>query len=519
MHLNYYFLRQLVPRLAEKLEGTRLSAAFSQDKDEIILEFESDGSIKLTIRAIFKPEFTCLFFPDKFERARANSIDLFKDLHGLRVRAAFVYENERAFALEFDEGNKLVFKLFGNRSNLLHFAPDGSLKTIFNRRLLADLTLEEPALHKPAPHTFDRFVSMNGDYRKMFPTFGKLVCHYLAGLVADQSSLQEKWIAVQTVLSELDSNRYYLTESGGRLALSLLPAGDVRQTYTDPVEAVNAFCISYFRTGNLQNEKEQAAKRLLKRIQQTENYLTSAYEKLSEISDTGKNEQYASLIMANLHNVEPRAEFLEVISFYTDKPVRIKLKPDLSPARNAENYFRKAKNEKQELARLQDNIEAREAALNQMNTWLSEIEKLSSVKELRAFLNQQGLSGHENGPASGKAGKFREETFLGYRILIGKNARNNDELTLKHAGKDDLWLHAKDVSGSHVVIRHVPGRNFPATVIERAAELAAWHSKRRNDSLCPVIVTPRKYVRKGKGMPAGAVSVEKESVVMVVPRE
>lgn len=518
MHLNYYFLRKLVPRLAGKLEGTRLSAAFSQDRDEIILEFESEGTIKLTIRAILKPEFTCLFFPDKFERARANSIDLFKDLHGLGVRSAFVYENERAFALEFDGGDKLVFKLFGNRSNLLHFAPDGCLKTIFNRRLLADLTLEERSLHKPASPAFDTFVSVNGDYRKMFPTFGKLVFHYLAGLIPGHSSLEEKWIAARNVLSELDSNHYYLTEFEGRLALSLLPAGDIRQTYTDPVEAVNAFCISYFRTGNLQNEKEQATKRLLKRIQQTENYLASAYEKLSEISDTGKNEQYASLIMANMHNMEPRAEFLEVISFYTDKPVRIKLKPDLSPARNAENYFRKAKNEKQELARLQDNIEAREAALSQMKTWLSEIEKLSTVKDLRTFLKQQGLSGQESGSASGQTGKFREETFLGYRIFIGKNARNNDELTLKLAGKDDLWLHAKDVSGSHVVIRHIPGRNFPAAVIERAAELAAWHSKRRNDSLCPVIVTPRKFVRKAKGMPAGAVVVEKESVVMVVPK-
>ena len=519
MHLNYYFLKKLVPRLAERLTGTRLSAAFSQDKDEIILEFESEGAIKLTIRAILKTGFTCLFFPDRFERARANSIDLFKDLHGQKVDRLFVYENERAFALEFGGGDKLVFKLFGNRSNLLYFAPDGSLKNIFNRRLLGDLTLEEASLHKPALHTFDRFVSLEGDYRKMFPTFGKLAYQYLAGLLPVQSSPEEKWIAVQKVLSELDSDRYYLSETEGRLALSLLPAGDIRQTYTDPIQAVNAFCLSYFRTGNLQHEKDQAAKRLLKRVQQTESYLASAYGKLAEISDAGKNEQYANLIMANLHQVEPRAEFLEVISFYTGEPVKIKLKADLSAARNAENYFRKAKNEKQELARLQENIEAREAALDQMKIWLSEIEKQSAVKDLRAFLKQHGLSGQEGGQASGKAGKFREETFLGYRIFIGKNAKNNDELTLKLAGKEDLWLHAKDVSGSHVIIRHIPGRNFPAVVIERAAELAAWHSKRRNDSLCPVIVTPRKFVRKGKGMPAGAVSVEKESVVMVVPRE
>jgi predicted ribosome quality control (RQC) complex YloA/Tae2 family protein len=69
-----------------------------------------------------------------------------------------------------------------------------------------------------------------------------------------------------------------------------------------------------------------------------------------------------------------------------------------------------------------------------------------------------------------------------------------------------------------VIIKNQPGKKFPSTVIERAAELAAFYSKRKTDSLCPVIVTPKKYVRKLKGMPEGAVIVDKEDVVMVVPR-
>ena len=85
------------------------------------------------------------------------------------------------------------------------------------------------------------------------------------------------------------------------------------------------------------------------------------------------------------------------------------------------------------------------------------------------------------------------------------------------AAKNDLWLHARDVSGSHVIVREKPGQKFREPVIEKVAQLAAWHSKRRTDSLCPVIYTPRKYVRKMKGAPAGQVVVEKEQVVMVVP--
>ena len=113
---------------------------------------------------------------------------------------------------------------------------------------------------------------------------------------------------------------------------------------------------------------------------------------------------------------------------------------------------------------------------------------------------------------------YREVEFNGYKIWIGKNAQSNDTLTLKYGYKEDLWLHAKDVSGSHVLIKHQSGKVFPKDVIERAAQLAAYYSKRKNESLCPVAMTSRKYVRKRKGDPPGAVVVEREEVIMVEPK-
>src|SRR5258708_38170770 len=100
----------------------------------------------------------------------------------------------------------------------------------------------------------------------------------------------------------------------------------------------------------------------------------------------------------------------------------------------------------------------------------------------------------------------------------GKKEGKKDTLTLHHAFKEDLWLHAKDVAGYHVLIKHQAGKPFPKDVIERAAELAAYYSKRKNESLCPVAVTPKKFVRKRKGDPVGAVVVERENVIMVTPR-
>jgi predicted ribosome quality control (RQC) complex YloA/Tae2 family protein len=119
-------------------------------------------------------------------------------------------------------------------------------------------------------------------------------------------------------------------------------------------------------------------------------------------------------------------------------------------------------------------------------------------------------------------GKEQEELFRkfeidDFEILVGKSAKNNDLLTQKYSYKEDLWLHARDVAGSHVLIKYKAGKIFPKQVIEKAAQLAAYYSKRKSDTLCPVIVTPKKYVRKPKGALEGQVLVEREEVLLVKP--
>ena len=105
------------------------------------------------------------------------------------------------------------------------------------------------------------------------------------------------------------------------------------------------------------------------------------------------------------------------------------------------------------------------------------------------------------------------------KIWIGKNAKSNDEVTTR-AHKEDVWLHARGVGGSHVVIRMENNKNLPPkNIIKKAAAVAAWNSKARGSSLAPVIYTKRKYVSKPKGAPAGTVRVQREEVEMVEPHK
>jgi predicted ribosome quality control (RQC) complex YloA/Tae2 family protein len=207
---------------------------------------------------------------------------------------------------------------------------------------------------------------------------------------------------------------------------------------------------------------------------------------------------------------------VELYDFYRDKPIRIALNSSLSPAQNAENYYRKSKNFSKELAHWQSNLDRKEQALEDLFTQESQVQMAETRKQLKPFLKL--LSQQSPMAAAPAEIPFKEFAVDGWVIWVGKSAKNNDLLTLKYAKKFDLWLHARDVAGSHVIIRNPNQQKVPDYVIEKAAGVAAYFSKRQHDTLCPVIVTPKKYVRKTRDLLAGQVIVDREeSVVLVAP--
>jgi predicted ribosome quality control (RQC) complex YloA/Tae2 family protein len=521
VHQNYYFLKQLAPRLNQELAGKKFVEAFSQEKDEIVLVFAASQVDEVLqnpffIKATLRPDFACLSFPDKFDRARRNSVNLFTHLYDQPILHVRVFHNERAIEIIFKSGEVLVLKLFGNRSNLISFDKDGVVSQLFNNKLATDYTLALNTLDRPIDQSFEAYVNQGLRFEPLFPTFGKLVNTYLNGLLQDITIPEKRWEIVQSVLSQLNNPVFYITKIELVPVLSLLEIGEVINSYHDPIDALNAYYYAFIRLTGIEKEKAEILRILRKRISQTDNYLENTFKKLIELEEGTKNDEIANILMANLHQIPERAESVELYNFYNDQPIKIRLKKDLTPQKTAEGYYRKSKNEKIEIARLHDSLQARETEKEKMEGYVKSIESIELLRELRTFIKSNGLGGG-NTVSVEQADLFKKVDFMGFSILIGKNAKNNDLLTKQYAHKEDLWLHARDVTGSHVIIKHQAGKKFPAPVIERAAQLAAWHSKRRTDSLCPVIVTPKKYVRKPKGLPEGAVVIDKEDVIMVVP--
>ena len=521
MHNNYYFLRQLTPPLSNTLVGGVLVEIFSQNRNELILGFSlaTPHHPSFYIKAHLESTFCCLQFPEAFHRAKKNSVDLFPEVAGATVLHLRQFENERSFSIQLqsEDGTvyELLFKMHGNRSNVVLFRQQQAI-TLFKSSLSRDFSLSLEELDRSLEVTQNAFKLANGAPSKLYPTLGKLPKYYLHERQYDTLSREQQWNTLQRMIQQLEHpSSFYLTLVENELHLSLLPLGEIQEQYQDPLAAINAFFLRYTKENRLLSLRKQLTQRLTKDSKQTESNLRRSQQRLQQLTTGLSYQQTADLIMANLHAIPPASSQVTLHDFYHQEDVTIKLNPKLSPQKSAESYYRKAKNQKIEVAELEKNIRRREERLLVLLTQLEEIEAIDSPRALQSYAEEHGLT--TPSAASSAPLPYRHLLIEGFDVYIGKSAKSNDTLLRQQAQKDDLWLHAKDVSGSHVLIKQRGKQPFPTPVIEKAAQLAAYYSKRKSDSLAPVIYTPSKYVRKGKNMPAGAVRVEREEVILVEP--
>ena len=512
MQNNFHFLRQLTSRLSVVLADAVVSECYSQERAELLVRFEThQGSMH--IRANLSPAFVCVSFPRDFQRARKNSVDLFPTLIGHRVTGIVQHQYDRSFTIQFSHGLSLLFKLHGNRSNILLYA-DGQQREMFRTNLDADRTLSPDQLDRPIDTSYQAFVQNQHRLPSLYFTFGKIPWLYLNERGFKDDGIDTRWNAVQKVFGLLEQPRYYITLLDGKITFSLLPVGDVQQQYDDPIVAVTEFSQRYRSREGFEQEYIKIETWIKKKIALASDTGQRARQRLSSLETYDKFKVWADLLMANLH-VVPDGDRVVLPNFYNDnKPEEIRLQRDLPLQKNASAYYAKSKKQQIEIRHLKTMIAQKQHELNSLR---DDLEALSQMQDLKAVRSLAARHPPRTGTDESEATPFHETDFMGFRILVGKNAQANDIMLQRYAYKDDLWLHARDVSGSHVLIKHQSGKVIPKPVIERAAQLAAWYSKRKTDTLCPVSVTPRKYVRKRKGDPAGAVVVERETVMLVQP--
>jgi len=507
MHNNFYLLKRLSFELNEKLRGKTLVEAFSQNKDELILGFSISPEDDFFIKANLSSSFSCLSFIDNFARSKRNSINLFETLIGLEIKSVRYFLNERSFYLDFGS-HKLVVKLFGRFSNVILFEGEQPI-FLFNQQFEEDSTKSFSAYHKDIDQSQEAYVK-NG-FHETFPTLrggieNELKVSGLFDLALDSQFQKVEELTESFLHKDI---KVGLSQNKWKLTLMDTPLEE-EYSFTEATEALTFFYNKYIADKSLVECKSKLIREkngILKKLQKT---VIQQESRLNKIENGTPEKEIADIIMANLHQIPERATEVDLFDFYRNETIKIFLKKDLNSQKNAERYYRRSKNAHLEKEKLEQNNKGVLAKIEILKKELAVIEEAKTYKELKAFIKEEKGNKKEESP-------FKAFEKEGFKIWVGRNSKNNDLLTLKYAHKDDLWLHAKDVSGSHVVIKVQSGKTTPQTVIEFAAELAAYYSKRKTDSLCPVTVTSKKFVRKVKGSPAGSVVVEKEDVILVEP--
>jgi predicted ribosome quality control (RQC) complex YloA/Tae2 family protein len=229
--------------------------------------------------------------------------------------------------------------------------------------------------------------------------------------------------------------------------------------------------------------------------------------------------QLGHLLKANLYRAKKGQNSLSVLDFEGNETA-IPLDPRRTPIANMERFYTKAKRLKRAAPKIEKRREEAQAQRTHVADLLDEIEeaepgRLEMIeKEIRKAFPFAARRVRSKKARQDARLPFREYTISdGRPARVGRSAKDNDELTLRHAGPNDLWLHARGRSGSHVVVPMGRGEDPTPELLIDAAHLAAHFSDARNDSDVDVVYTKRRYVQKPKGAALGSVRLLKEKTI------
>ena len=246
-------------------------------------------------------------------------------------------------------------------------------------------------------------------------------------------------------------------------------------------------------------------------INRTTNKINAQRRELAACEDREQLRIKGDLLQANLYRVERGAESVTVENFYDENNalLTIKLNPAISPAQNAQRFYKDYNRAKTAEQILTVQIKKAEEELKYLDTLSDALARASSEKELnqiRVEFMEQGYIKRPKTAAKKPAAlpPLEYVTSDGFKVLVGRNNRQNDILTIKTANKRDLWFHTKDIAGSHTILI-TEGREVPESSIIEAARIAAYHSKARGSSNVPVDYTLVKHVSKPNGAKPGMV--------------
>ncbi len=470
------------------------------------------------------------------------------------IEFSFETLNELGFTL----GKKLIFEIMGKHSNIILVDTESgnivdaikrvSIDTSRARQVLPGMRYEYPPAQDKIGFdelTFEEFAALQPSSKIYLNTIGGIspaISRELADRVLNRGK-QEAFEFIEAASQIGDTSETTLARASRQEIKPVIYYEDKECTKPLDYHVMNlseleesaysrhfdsmSECIDSFFSGKVNSSLvKQRSHDLYKKVQAMYDKAVLKKQKLSEDLISAQDSEYLRLygeiLTANLHAVKPGASKVRLMNYYDGSEIEIPLDTRFSASKNAQIYFKKYGKSKTAIKEKTSQLKETQADIDYLDSVLSfldEPENSDDIEAVRAELVEGGYLKPRK--LKGKALKLkpsphRYKSPSGFDILVGRNNKENDLLTLKTASKSDIWLHTKDIPGSHVILK-TDGENATADDIYCAAAIAAWHSKAKSSANVAVDYVPVRYVKKPSGAKPGMVIFTNNHTVYIDP--
>ncbi|MEH7254329.1 NFACT RNA binding domain-containing protein [Neobacillus niacini] len=561
MSFDGLFTKAMVAELAHALKGGRINKVHQPYKNEVILTIRANGvnqkllfsahpsyaRVQLTHEAYENPSEPPMF-----------CMLLRKHIEGYILENVYQFENDRMIIFEIKGRNEigdvsykqLIIEIMGRHSNIIlvdktrNIILDSVKHVSFAVNSHRAILPGQPYIYPPEQNKQNPFSAVEDDVlRKIDFNSGKLD-RQIVEQFAGTSPLFAKEVIFQCGIA----NRVTIPTTfiqmiqridKGQLDPAIMATGNKEVFYLFPLEHVKGVAKSfstlsemldrfYFGKAERDRVKQQGhdiERLILNEKEKNEKKIEKLADTLREAEKAEQLQRYGELLTANLYAAKKGMKVIEVIDYYDEMggTVAIALDPRKTPSENAQKYFSKYQKAKNSVSIVIDQIEKAREEVIYFENLLQQVQSASpkDIQEIREELVEGGYIRDRQRRTTKKLSNAKpilDHYFStdGTEIIVGKNNKQNDYLTNKLAARDEIWLHTKDIPGSHVVIR---SKEPSETTIQEAAILAAYYSKARNSSSVPVDFTKVRYVKKPNGAKPGFVIYDNQQTVYVTPEE
>ncbi|MGZ9782757.1 Rqc2 family fibronectin-binding protein [Bacillus cereus group sp. BfR-BA-01315] len=559
MAFDGLFTRAITHEIANSLQTGRISKIYQPSKYEVLLHIRANGkNQKLLISA--HPTYARMHLTNQSYDSPALPpmfcMLLRKHLEGGFIEKIEQIDLERIIQITVRSRNEigdeslktLVIEIMGRHSNII--LVDAKTNIILDSLKHVSLAVNRhrtvyagaeyvapPAQHKINPlqiETQDEFIrpldflagnmdkQLIGAFMGISPLFAKEVVK--KAVMVNEHALSEAFFTLQKPMQAHQYEPTMITANGKEF-FYLFPLTHLKgdnKTFLSVSELLDRFFFGKAERDRVKQQAHDLERFMHNEKAKNEKKLIKLQKTLQDAGKADKYQLFGELLTANMYALKKGDKEIEVVNYYDENggTVKITLDPLRTPSENAQRYFQKYQKAKNSVAIVKEQIEKTNEEILYFDSLLQQMEAASSkdIEEIREELAEEGyMRNRKSKNTKKKTSKPILDKYIstdGTEILVGKNNKQNDYLTTKFARRDEIWLHTKDIPGSHVVIRSLEPTE--ETLLE-AAKLAAYYSKAKDSSSVPVDFTKIRHVKKPSGAKLGFVTYDNQQTLYVTP--